>query len=100
MWVETGKVNPLVKEQEKSLDVMGAKFLRVRENFATTYDLKATPLRQKPYFMDFMNVLCSRTAPVYKSDGLHLNSQGNKMVAISMAEMLKDRGWPENEGGH
>jgi lysophospholipase L1-like esterase len=100
LWVETGKVDPLVKEKEKSLDIMGAKYLRVRENLATTYDLLAAPLKEKPYFVDFRNVLCSRTTPVYQSDGVHLMPQGNKMVASRLAEMLKDRGWLKNKGGH
>jgi hypothetical protein len=61
LWVETGKVDPKVREQEKSLNVMGARFLRVRENLSTTYDLLATLLKDKPYFVDFRNALCSRT---------------------------------------
>jgi hypothetical protein len=100
MWVETGKVDPLVKEQEKSLDIMGAKFLRVRENFATTCDLLAASLKDKPYFVDLRNALCPRKTPVYESDGGHLKPQGNKMVAIRMVEMLRDRGWLKNGGGN
>jgi lysophospholipase L1-like esterase len=99
MWVETGKVDPKVRKEEKSLDVMGARFLRVRENLATTYDMLMTPLKDKPYFVDFRNALCDRTIPVYENDGVHLKPQGNKMVATRMAEMLQDRGWLKNGGG-
>ena len=98
LWVETGKVDPLVKEQEKSLDIMGAKFFRVRENFATTYDLLAASLKDKPYFVDLRNALCPRKIPVYESDGVHLKTQGNKMVATRLVEMLKDKGWLQNGG--
>jgi len=100
LWVETGKVDPLVKEQEKSLDIMGAKFLRVRENFATTYDLLAASLKGKPYFVDFRNALCPRKTPVYESDGVYLKPRGNRMVAIRLVGMLKDRGWLKNGGGN
>jgi lysophospholipase L1-like esterase len=96
LWVETGKVDPKVREQERSLDVMGARFLRVRENFSTTCDLLENLLKDKPYFVDFRNALCSRTTPVYEIDGVHLKPPGNKMVATRLAEMLKDRGWLEN----
>ncbi len=71
---------------------MGAKFLGVRENFSTTYNLLATPLRQQPYFVDFRNMLCTGATPVYESDGVHLKPKGNKMVATRLVEMLKDRG--------
>ena len=100
LWVETGNVDPLVKEKEESLDIMGGKFLRMRENLSTTYDLLAAPLKDKPYFLDFKNVLCSRTTPVYQSDGVHLQPPGNKMVATRLAEVLKDRGWLKNGEGH
>jgi lysophospholipase L1-like esterase len=96
MWGETGKVDPRVKEQEKNLDVMGARFLKVRENFATTYDMLMSHIKNKPYFVDFRNALCDRTSLVYESDGVHLKPPGNKMVAIRMAEMLKERGWLKN----
>ena len=94
-WVETGEVAPLVKEKERDLSIMGAKFLKVRENFATTYNLLAAGLKDKPYFVDFRNVLCSRATPIYEADGVHLKPAGNKMVAGSLAEMLKAKGWPE-----
>ncbi len=99
LWVETGKVDPLIKEQENSLDVMGARFLKVRENLSITYNLLAASLKDKPYFVDFQNALCNRTTPVYQSDGVHLQPQGNRMVATRLAEMLKDRGWLKNGGG-
>jgi len=93
LWVEKGKIDPRVKEKERELSIMGAKFSKVRENFATTYDMLAGSLKDKPYFMDFRNALTSRTAPVYEADGVHLKPVGNKMVATRLAEVLKDRGW-------
>ena len=78
---------------------MGAKFSKVRENFATTYDMLAGSLKDKPYVVDFRNALTSRTAPVYEADGVHLKPNGNQMVAARLAEMLQARGWLKNGAG-
>jgi len=72
---------------------MGAKFSKVRENLATTYDMLSGSLKDKPYFVDFRNALTSRTAPVYEADGVHLQPVGNKMMANRLAEVLKAKGW-------
>ncbi len=93
LWVETGAVNPRVKEKEADLEVMGARFSRVRENFATTYDMLAGSLSDKPFLMDFRNALTSRTTPVYEADGVHLKAAGNEMVAARLATVLKGKGW-------
>jgi len=93
LWVETGEVAPAVKEREKELTVMGARFLKVRHNFAVTYNALADQLKDQPYTVDFRNTLCSRTAPVYEGDGVHLKPQGNKMVAQALARVLEERGW-------
>ena len=100
LWVEQGEVDPRLREQEQKLDVMGAKFLQVRENFATTYNMLASSLEDRPYFMDFRNALIERTAPVYEGDGVHLQPAGNKMVAARLAEVLKAKGWLKNESGN
>jgi lysophospholipase L1-like esterase len=96
MWVETGKVAPRVREEENLFDVMGGRFLRVRQNFSTTYDMLMAHVKDKPYFVDFRNVLCDRTFPVYENDGVHLKPQGNRMVALRLAKLLRDRGWLKN----
>jgi len=98
--VEKGQVDPRVKEKEQELSVMAERFLRVRENFATTYDLLTASLKDRPYFVDFRNVLISRTEPLYEADGVHLKPAGNKMVAARLAEVLKARGWLKNEAGN
>lgn len=98
LWVETDEVDPGIREQEKNLSIWGTRFLRVRENFAVTYNALADRLRDKPYFVDFRNVLCSRTTPVYEADGVHLRPQGNKLVAFHLAELLKARGWLKIKG--
>jgi hypothetical protein len=61
LWVETGEVDPRVKEQEKELTVLGDKYLRVRENFTETYNTLAKGLQEKPYFVDFRT--CSVPGP-------------------------------------
>jgi lysophospholipase L1-like esterase len=100
LWVETGAVHPRVKEKEQDLEVMGARFSMVRENFATTYDMLAASFGDRPYFVDFRNALCPRTAPVYEADGVHLKAAGNEMAAARLAEVLQARGWLRNGAGH
>jgi hypothetical protein len=41
--------------------------------------------------VDFRNILCSRQQPVYESDGIHLNPNGDRMVAAKMGEFLKQK---------
>lgn len=92
LWVETGAVAPGVREQEQELTIMGGKFLAVRHNFAVTYRALAAALQDKPYFVNLENVLCSRTAPVYKADGVHLNDLGRSPVAQEMGKVLQEKG--------
>jgi len=96
LWVEQGEVDPGVREKEREISVLGDRFTKVRENFATTYDMLAASLNNKPFFVDFRNVLVSRTAPVYEADGVHLKPVGNRMVAARLAEVLKAGGWLKN----
>jgi lysophospholipase L1-like esterase len=94
LWVETDKVNPSVTEQEKELAIMkGVTFLKARRNIATTYGVLATHLREQPYFVNFQNILTSRTQPAYSRDGIHLNAEGNHLVAEAMARVLRERSW-------
>jgi lysophospholipase L1-like esterase len=93
LWVETAPVAPEVKAQERGLTVLGDRFLSVRHNFTVTYEALARRLQEKPYFVNFRNVLCPRTEPVYKPDGVHLLDPGHELVAGEMARVLEKR-WP------
>ena len=88
LWVETGKVDPRVKEEEEKLTAKGVKFLKVKQNFVLAYNALADRLKDQPYFVDFQNVLCARTQPAYRPDGVHLNAYGNRLVAQAMARVL------------
>ncbi len=92
LWVETGKVSPEIQEIEKNYAINKVRFTAVRHNFQVIYQALADRLRDKPYFIDCQNILCSRTAPVYKPDGVHLQDAGRTMVARRMSEVLKERG--------
>lgn len=95
LWVETCEVAPRVREIENDYAINKARFTAVRHNFQVTYQALAERLRDKPYFIDFQNILCSRTAPVYKHDGVHLQDDGRMMVARRMKEILKEKGLVE-----
>jgi hypothetical protein len=94
LWVENCKVAPQVEKMEEDYAINKARFAAVRHNFQVTYQALAARLKDKPYFIDFQNILCSRTQPVYKPDGAHLQDAGRMMVARAMSRVLKKR-WGE-----
>ena len=93
LWLETGVVDPAVREREKQFGIMKAGFLKARRSFKITNQTLAKCLQDKPYFVDLRNVLCSRRNPVYDPDGVHLNAYGNRLVAEAMARVMAKRGW-------
>lgn len=93
LWVETGHVADRVREQEKKHAVMDSRFLKFKQNFALVYQTLATHLKDEPYFINFQNILCGRTEPVYEMDGVHLNAVGNRLVAEAMTPVLRERGF-------
>jgi lysophospholipase L1-like esterase len=89
LWVETGTVLPQVREQEKQYAIMAERFLSIRHNFSVLYEALAQGLEGKSYFINFQQVLCSRTEPTYRPDGVHLNDVGREMVAREMNLVLR-----------
>jgi lysophospholipase L1-like esterase len=85
-WVETDAVAPAVRQQE---DIIVGKHMALRRNFEVIDRALAHRLKDKPYFIDFRNVLCTRTQPAYQDDGIHLQDFGRAMVAGQMAHYLK-----------
>lgn len=63
----------------------------LRHNFVVTYRALVDRLQEKPYFINFQNILCSRTEPVYQPDGIHLQDEGRNIVARHIRETLKER---------
>ncbi len=91
LWVESGEVATQVREQEKKYNIQGERFLAVRQNFAVAYRALEEKLKDKPYFINFQNVLCSRNRLVYEPDGVHLKPAGNEMVAQALGRVLQER---------
>lgn len=90
-WVETGQVAPAVSQNE-GVSLPNHKVLR--QNFEVTYQALADRLKDKPYFINFRNVLCGRAQPAYQQDGIHLQDRGREMVAGQMAHYLKANPFP------
>jgi hypothetical protein len=88
--VETDPVAPAVQEQEKKTIILGDRWA-LKKNFVLIYNALAERLRDKPYFTDLRNILCSRQEPVYESDGMHLNPYGDRMVAAQLSALLKKK---------
>lgn len=91
LWVEECSVSDAVREQEKNLILSSERFKTVRQNFTVPYVALAERLAGKPYFVNLRNVLCSRTAPVYKPDGVHLTDEGRKMVGLRIGMDVEKR---------
>ncbi|MBI4644715.1 MAG: SGNH/GDSL hydrolase family protein [Deltaproteobacteria bacterium] len=87
-WAET---EPVAKQVRKEEDVILGKRSALRYNFVVTYRALVERLQKKPYFINFQNILCSRTAPVYQPDGIHLQDEGRKMMARYIGQTLKER---------
>jgi len=89
-WVETAKVAPGVQAEEKKTIILN-KHWAMEKNYILIYNALADRLRDKPYFVDLRNILCSRQKPVYESDGMHLNPTGDRMVAAYISDFLKKK---------
>jgi hypothetical protein len=85
-WVETDRVSPSVRKTE---NITVGKHFALRHNFLTINQALVARLQNKPYFLDFQNILCARTEPVYQRDGIHLQDSGRKIVAQGMGQFLK-----------
>jgi hypothetical protein len=98
-WVETAPVTPALKEQEKDTIILNEHWA-LQKNFIVVYNALFERLKNKPYFVDLRNILCSRHQQVYESDGIHLNPIGDRMVAAKIAEFLKKKyGTPQDLAG-
>lgn len=87
-WAETEPVAAKVRSQE---DVILGKKMALRDNFRVCYQALVGRLQQKPYFINFRNILCDRGEPLYQPDGIHLLDAGRKIVASRLEEVLKER---------
>lgn len=91
LWVEECSVSQSVQEQEKNLILNSDRFKTVRHNFTVPYVALAERLASRPYFVSLRHVLCNRSAPVYKPDGVHLTDEGRKIVGRKIAMDLEKR---------
>ncbi|RJR42576.1 MAG: SGNH/GDSL hydrolase family protein [Deltaproteobacteria bacterium] len=85
-WAET---EPVAQEVRKKEDLILGKKSALRHNFVVTYQALVERLEKKPYFINYQNLLCSRTEPVYQPDGIHLLDAGRKTVAHHLSQTLK-----------
>lgn len=91
LWVESGEVAPQVKAREQKLVIQAGRFLAARQNLSVAYRALETKLQDRPYFLNFQNVLVPRRQSVYEADGVHLKAAGNEMVARELGRVLQER---------
>lgn len=92
LWTENCELLPEVAEVEREYAINKLRFTAVKENFCTVQQALAEALRGRPYFVDLRDALCSRTAPVYQHDGVHLQDGGREMMARAMHQVFAERG--------
>lgn len=90
-WVEQCDIPEEVKGTEKGLPLSPQEFTALRDNFSIPYEAIAERLKNKPYFVDFRNLFCDRTIPVYKPDGVHLQDEGREIVARRIGRVLVEK---------
>lgn len=96
-WAETEPVAPQVRAAE---GIIMSKKSAMRDNFVTVYHAQVNRLKDKPYFIDFRNIVCSRTEPMYQPDGIHMLDAGRKIMAQHFNQVLKDRLLAGNPSGN
>ncbi len=90
-WEEQGEVVLEVKEKEAQHFVNTDRFTNMRNNFTTVYNAISNEIKDRPYFVDFRDVLVKRQQVGYQPDGVHLTDYGREMVAQAMARTLLER---------
>ncbi len=66
----------------------GPRLAAFTQNFAVIYHALAAHLQNRPYFVNFQNILCARTEAVYQPDGVHLKDAGRRMVAEELGRLI------------
>ncbi len=87
-WTEGCAVGPAIAEAEKNLLINPDQLKTMTRNFTTVYTAIADRLSQKPYFKSFARVLCGRSSPFYRPDGVHLTDDGRRAVANAISQLL------------
>ncbi len=92
LWVDKSIASTkAVGEKEKTFFPFQDAAGTLRNNFSIVYEGLEDKLKDKDYFVDFKNILQSRSQMAYTKDGVHLTDYGRKLVAIGMARDLAER---------
>jgi lysophospholipase L1-like esterase len=91
IWMESCQAPASVRDKEKGLLVNSDRFATARKNFSLPYLGLTEKLKDRPYFVNIRDVLCTRNEPVYQPDGVHLLDRGREMVAQQMAQVIRER---------
>jgi lysophospholipase L1-like esterase len=91
LWVEDCDASRSVKSGERSKFVDKDRFPDLEASVRVAYKALEDALQDRPYFVSFRDVLCSRTVPLFWPDGIHLRNEGNEIVAREMGRFLMHR---------
>lgn len=93
LWVEQcpEEIPRSVTDREKGFILNADRYKVVRQNFITPYGAMEEKLKERPYFVNFRNILCGRSVSVYQPDGVHLNDEGRQMVARRITDVIEGK---------
>lgn len=96
-WTEDCTPPPAIARKEEAGIFNSAALKTVRGNFTTAYSAIGKAVSGRPYYTSFATVLCNRTTPSYKADGVHLNDDGRRAAGGAIGKMLLERFFTSQE---
>jgi len=90
-WVETAPVTPAISDIEHRGVISADRLPAYAHNMRVISDAVVSRAGSLSCFVDFQNVLTSRTNLVYREDGVHLLDEGRELVAKAIETAIRER---------
>lgn len=88
-WVETAPVTPAIRDTERRGIISADLLPAYAHNMRVISDAVVARAGSLDCFVDFQNVLTSRTNLVYREDGVHMLDEGRELVAKALAAAIQ-----------
>ncbi|MFA6560443.1 MAG: GDSL-type esterase/lipase family protein [Verrucomicrobiia bacterium] len=90
-WVETAPITPAIRNMEHSGMISADRLPAYAHNMRVISDAVVSRVGSLGCFVDFRNVLTSRTNLVYREDGVHFLDEGRELVAKAIEATIRKR---------
>ncbi|MBI5684545.1 MAG: SGNH/GDSL hydrolase family protein [Verrucomicrobia bacterium] len=90
-WVETAPAAPAIRDMERRGVISADRLPAYAHNMRAISDAVIARAGSLDCFVDFRNVLTSRTSLVYREDGVHFLDEGRELVAKTIAAAIGER---------